>query len=57
VTVNQDYYRRRIEEETSRAERERNPDVRHVHETLANLYRIRLDGEKPRAGDPTYYLR
>jgi hypothetical protein len=57
VTVDRDYYRRRIEEETSRGAREHNPEVRHVHETLADLYRSRLDRETPRAEHLTYYSR
>ena len=57
ATLGRDYYRRRIQEETSRAVREHNPDVRHVHETLADLYRSRLDRETPRAEHLTYYSR
>jgi hypothetical protein len=43
---NHDYYLLRMAEEKLRSQRESDPNVRHVHETMANLYRIRLEGEQ-----------
>jgi hypothetical protein len=45
MTDNQAYYIRRIAEENRRARVERDPCVRHVHETLESLYRKRLQSE------------
>lgn len=45
-TGNRTYYRKRIDEESRRAQAEGNPSVRHVHETLANLYQLRLAEEE-----------
>lgn len=44
--TNREYYCRRIEEESRRAEAETNSSVRHVHQTLANMYRVRLQAEE-----------
>jgi hypothetical protein len=38
-----DYFERRISEELAKAEQASSLEVRHVHEMLARLYRIRLD--------------
>ena len=38
------YYMARMAQERLRAEHETDPNVRHVHETMVNLYRIRLEG-------------
>lgn len=46
ASSNSDYYRKRIEQETRRAELETNMSVRHVHQTLANMYRVRLNAEE-----------
>ena len=39
-------YRRRLAEETQRARDEPEASVRHVHKTMAQLYRVRLDAEE-----------
>lgn len=43
---NCEYYRQRIEQEARSAEIETDLSVRHVHQTLANMYRIRLQAEE-----------
>ena len=40
------YYERRMGEELAKARAASSGDVRHVHETLASLYRIRLEALK-----------
>jgi hypothetical protein len=37
-----EYFRRRLAEELAEAERTARPDVRHVHQKLAELYRGRI---------------
>jgi hypothetical protein len=37
-----DYFERRIAEELAKADEASSPEVRHVHEMLVKLYRIRL---------------
>ena len=42
------YYRKRLDEETRRAEAETDSSVRQVHETLAKMYHARLLADEPR---------
>ncbi|QGN55772.1 hypothetical protein [Novosphingobium sp. Gsoil 351] len=46
---NIEYYRKRIEEESRRAASETDISVRHVHQSLVKMYRIKLQAEEVRA--------
>ena len=43
TTSDRDYYARRLGEELAKAERADSFELQHVHRSLANLYRIRLE--------------
>lgn len=46
MITNGEYYRKRLDEELRLARAETDIGVRHVHETLASMYRIRLAAEE-----------
>ena len=47
MSTDQDYYRKRFDEESRRAQFETDSSVRRVHETLAKMYQNRLQPEEP----------
>lgn len=59
MTSNGEYYRKRLDEETLQAKASSDVSVRHVHETLAKMYRVRLRAEEQDipALEPTIHVR
>ena len=45
--VDTEYYRKRLDQEIQLAKAETDMSVRHVHETLAQMYQVRLRAEEP----------